>query len=105
MWARMSGLDRMFGSMDLLRSRMNKVFADFERAEGEGYGWTIAEGTPHTNLYDAGDRLQVRAEVPGMSKDDLTVKIQGKYLEISGIRKPDTPEGYKAHRLERRATR
>jgi HSP20 family protein len=36
-----------------------------------------------------------------LSSDDLNVKIQGNYLEISGTRKADTPEGYKAHRIER----
>ena len=36
-----------------------------------------------------------------MTPDDLKVKIQGNYLEISGSRKADTPEGYTAHRLER----
>jgi HSP20 family protein len=35
------------------------------------------------------------------SKDDLNIKIQGNYLEISGKRSVDTPDGYKVHRNER----
>jgi HSP20 family protein len=93
----------MFGAMDLFRSRMNGLLADFERFQGDGYGWTAApDGFPRTNLYDSGDHLEIRAEVPGMAKDDLNIKIQGNYLEISGTRKSDAPENYKVHRIERR---
>lgn len=103
MWTRVNDIDRLFGSMDLLRSRLNRLYSDFESYQEQGYGWPFTDGTPRTNLYEAGDRLEIKAEVPGMGKEDLTVRIQGKYLEISGTRKADTPAGYKAHRLERRA--
>ena len=103
MWTRLNDFDRMFGTMDLLRSRMNRLFTDFDRAYGEDYGWRVAEGTPRTNLYDNGDTFEIRAEVPGLAKEELKIKIQGNYLEISGKRKSDAPEGYKAHRVERGA--
>lgn len=104
MWTRVSDFDRMFGAMDLLRSRMNRVLTDFDRSYGGSYGWVVSEGTPRTNLYDAGNHFEIKAEVPGMTKDDLNIRIQGNYLEISGTRKSDAPEGYKAHRVERGAT-
>ena len=37
----------------------------------------------------------------GMSREDLQIKIQGNYLELSGNRQAGAPEGYKAHRVER----
>lgn len=101
MWTRGRDIDRMFGAMDLLRSRMNNLFTDFDRSYGNDYGWTVAAGTPRTNIHDAGDHLEVTAEVPGFRKDDITIKIQGNYLEISGVRASDSPEGYTAHRVER----
>jgi len=103
MWARVNDIDRMFGAMDLLRSRMNRLFTDFGRSYGEGYGWQIADGLPRTNLYDKGDEIKIMAEVPGLSKDELDIKIQGNYLELSGSRKSEVPEGYKFHRVERGA--
>lgn len=103
MWTRISDIDRMFGGMDLLRSRMNRLFTDLDRSYGNNYGWQVAEGAPRTNLYDAGNHLEIKAEVPGMTKDDLNIKVQGNYLEVSGTRKSDAPEGHKAHRVERRA--
>ena len=102
MWTRISDIDRMFGTMDLLRSRMNRLFTDFDRSYENDYGWQIAEGAPRTNLYDAGDHLEIKAEIPGMTKDDLNIKIQGNYLEVNGTRKSDAPEGHKAHRVERK---
>ncbi len=104
MWTGYNDFDRMFGAMDLLRSRMNRLFTDFDRSYGEGYGgWRLGGGSPRTNLYDNGDTFEIRAEVPGLSKEDLDIKIQGNYLEMSGTRKPDAPEGYKSHRVERGA--
>jgi len=103
MWARVNDIDRMFGAMDLLRSRMNRLFTDFGRSYGEGYGWQLADGLPRTNLYDNGDEIKIMAEVPGLSKDELDIKIQGNYLELNGSRKSEVPEGYKSHRVERGA--
>ena len=101
MWTRISDFDRMFGAMDLFRSRMNRLFTDFDKVYGNNYGWVVTDGTPRTNLYDAGDHFELKAEVPGMTKEDLNIRIQGNYLEVSGTRKSDVPEGYKAHRIER----
>lgn len=101
MWTRVNDIDRMFGAMDLLRSRMNRLFTDYDRSYGGEYGWNAADGTPRTNFYDNGDCFEIKAEVPGMAKDDINIKMQGNYLELSGTRKSDAPEGYKAHRVER----
>lgn len=101
MWTRSNDIDRMFGAMDLLRSRMNRVFPDFNRWYGDYEGWMTGRSFPLTNLYDQGDHLEIKAEVPGLGKEDLNIRIQGNYLEISGTRKSDAPEGYQAHRVER----
>ena len=101
MFTRMSDIDRMFGAMDLLRSRMDKIFSDIDRSYVMAPAFTPASNSPRTNLLENGDNFIVQAEVPGISKDDLNIKIQGNYLEISGKRTVDTPDGYKVHRNER----
>ena len=101
MWTRVNDFDRMFQAMDMLQSRLNGIFHNYERYRPALSTWSIAEAGPRTNLYDVGDRLEIRVEVPGIAKEDLNIKIQGNYLEISGTRKADTPDGYKAHRIER----
>jgi len=104
MWTRWNDIDRMFNAMDLLQSRMGRIFSDFEKSRLFPDAWIVGENTPRTNLYDVGDHLEIKAEVPGFAKDDLSIKIQGNYLEIGGTRKPDTPEGYCTHRMERATT-
>ncbi|NOX34743.1 MAG: Hsp20/alpha crystallin family protein [Deltaproteobacteria bacterium] len=101
MFTRMSDLDRMFGAMDLLRNRMDRIFGDFDYFYDCGPGLAVNGSLPRTNLYEDGDHFEVRAEVPGITKDNLNVKIQGNYLEISGTRAADSPDGFKVHRTER----
>jgi HSP20 family protein len=101
MFARVGDLDRMFDAMGLLRSRFDNIFNEFDRTAGYEPRWSVMGSYPRTNLYDRGDRFELVAEVPGLAKEDLDVKIQGNYLEINGKREIKAPEGYRAHRSER----
>jgi HSP20 family protein len=93
-------MDRFLGSMDLLRKRMNRIYNDLDRA-----GWRVAENTggyyPPTNLYEVANHFEMQAELPGFGKDDLNIKLQGNYLELSGEKNNETPAGHTAQRLER----
>ena len=104
MWTRVSDIDRMFDAMDLLRSKLNRVFTNYDGFYDRDSGWKVVNGSPQTNMYDNGDTVLVIAEVPGFSKEDLNIRIQGNYLELNGTRNPDIPRGYKAHRVERNTT-
>jgi len=104
MMTRWSDLNQVLGAMDLFRTRMNNVFSEFDRSHDIGQPWTGNGNYPRTNLADTGDNLEIVAEVPGVAREDLHVKIQGNYLEISGKRVADAPDGYTVHRTERKAT-
>ena len=99
MFTTVHDLDRMFGALDLFRNRMGGLFSDFDRSFVRG--WPQVESWPATNLYDAGENIELQAEVPGLSKEDLTINIQGNYLQIRGEQKSEAPEGYTVHRQER----
>ncbi len=101
MWTRVNDIDRMFTTIDLLRSRMNRMFTDPNGSYGENSGWRVVGSFPKTNMHDNGDSFKVIAEVPGVAKEDLNIRVQGNYLELSGTRRSEVPEGYKAHRVER----
>ncbi|WP_136798830.1 MULTISPECIES: Hsp20/alpha crystallin family protein [Desulfosediminicola] len=101
MWTRASDFDRMLGAMDLFRNRMNRLFSDFDRSYDKDFDWRPFEGGPLTNLSDTGGHLKLAVELPGILKEDITLRIQGNYVEISGEKKAELPKGYKAHRLER----
>jgi HSP20 family protein len=99
MFTRISDIDRLFGTMNLLQKKLDHLYSDFGKPSA--YRWELESAAPRTNLYEHGDRFELRAEVPGLEKDDLNVKIQGNYLEITGERSSDAPEGYKTHKTER----
>ena len=102
MWSRLSDVDWMFRTMDMFQNRISRLHPEYARLRAIPT-WDIVQSGPKTNLYDAGDHLEMMVEVPGIAKEDLSVKVQGNYLEISGSRKSDAPEGYTAHRVERTA--
>lgn len=104
MVTRWNDLNQVLGAMDLFRTRMNNVFNEFDRSYPSGVTWTGNGTFPRTNLADTGDNLELIAEVPGVTRKDLNVKIQGNYLEISGKCASDVPEGYTVHRTERKTT-
>ncbi|NOX25769.1 MAG: Hsp20/alpha crystallin family protein [Deltaproteobacteria bacterium] len=100
MWTRIADVHRMFEDMDLLQSRMSRFFGDYDRVPGYGGVFTGGE-LPLTNFYDTGDHFELKVELPGLAREDLTIKIQGNYLEISGRREAGALEGYTVHRSER----
>lgn len=100
MWTQV--INRRPSNIDVFRSQMNRLFSDFDTVYAD-FAQT-GETIPYTTMHDTGDQFVLQAEVPDMSKDDIQIKIQGNYLEISGNRKTEVPEGYKAHRTERSAS-
>jgi HSP20 family protein len=105
MTTRWQDIHQLLGAMDLFRNQMNSMFNDFDRSYSAGRGWIGRDGYPRTNLSDTGDNLELVAEVPGVAKEDLNLKIQGNYLEISGARSAGNPEGYTLHRSERNSAK
>lgn len=101
MFRRLSEIDSLFGSMNRLRSRLNNLYSDFDTPYGLDYNWSTEENMPKICFYEDTDNFRITAEVPGIAKKELHLKIQGNYLEISGNRDSDAPEGYKIHRTER----
>ncbi|NDY70877.1 Hsp20/alpha crystallin family protein [Desulfobacter hydrogenophilus] len=99
MFTRFGDIDRLFGTMNLLQRKLDNLYGAYGRPSG--YKWELESAVPKTNLYEHGDNFEIKAEVPGLEKNNLNVKIQGNYLEISGERRSDAPEGYKTHKTER----
>lgn len=104
MWTRIRDFDRMFQVMDLFNNRFNTLYENYEHPRLTAGTWGVTEAGPRTNMYDTGDNLEIRVEVPGIKREDLNIKLQGNYLEIRGARKTEQPEGYTSHRVERGAT-
>jgi len=64
---------------------------------------TTSRGTgPSINLFQDGDSVVLMAELPGMKKEDIELKIKSDLFTISGERKSQYPEKASFHRIERK---
>jgi HSP20 family protein len=77
---------------------MRRMQDDFDRIFGFGgsrspaFGGERIDWSPAVEAFQRGNELVVRAEVPGLSPEDLTVEIGDDALTISGERKIDREE-------------
>jgi HSP20 family protein len=83
-----------FAMMRRLQDDFDRLFGGF----GAGHGWApIAERqrmdwTPAIEAFQRGNEFVVRADVPGLSREDLTVEVGDDALTIRGERKYDHEE-------------
>jgi HSP20 family protein len=100
-----SDVDDAFSAMSQLKTYMDRVFEDAfgGRAADGGNPPFFARTWPRANLIDAGAKLILTAEVPGLSEKDIKLSLNQEVLTMSGERKVEAPEGYSAHRQERAA--
>ena len=80
-----------FEQLSNLREEINRLF---ETPLGDGgnqsefFGWA-----PSVDLYEDRDHLVVKAELPGMKKEEIEISLHEGSLIISGERKAETEEG------------
>lgn len=48
-----------------------------------------AEITPHVDIYTVGNEVVMKAELPGMKREDITVSVVDNHLTISGEKKSE----------------
>ena len=89
-----------FRELTTLQNRMNRLFGDtlsHEAAENSYRSWM-----PAVDIFERGDDLVLRAELPGVNKDELDLRVEGNVLTLHRERKRDdsvSEESY--HRVER----
>lgn len=92
----MDDMDRLFENFGLGRSlglspwRAIDDLADLTRGGLTGRGTAL--WVPPLEVFERGDQLVVRAELPGVSKDDVNVEIENGVLTVSGERRQDFEE-------------
>jgi len=103
MFGYIGDLDRTLAFMDSLRRQMDRTVESYERggrqAPSEGGGY------PPINLYDTGSGFLVKAEVPGLTEEDINLTVNRDVVTLCGELGTDAPEGYSVHRRERAALR
>lgn len=84
-----------------LQVQLNRLFEPFARfATGEE---ELVSGTwvPPVDVAETQEKIVVRAEVPGMKQEDISIEFENGLLTIKGERKLEKSEGVTWHRVER----
>lgn len=90
--------------LDTLQSDVNRLFDSFfgRRGEPGGAAQVRRRWVPAMDLVETDDSLILRADLPGLGRDDVEVEVKDGVLTVSGERRAeheDKREGY--HRVER----
>ena len=85
-----------------LQNEMNRLFNTVFDTPPPGNGQTMRRWMPAMDLVESGDHFVLRADLPGMSEEDVNIELEDSTLTISGERKTEheeSQEGY--YRVER----
>ncbi len=86
--------------VDTLQSEVNRLFDTF--FGGRPGDAAVRRWVPAMDLTETDDHLVLRADLPGLDRDDVNIEVKDGVLTVSGERKAeheDREEGY--HRVER----
>ncbi len=91
----------------VLQNRLNSIFQEFARPAGD-----LSEGSeslamgnfvPAVDVYEDAQKLVLKLEVPGIRREDLDIRVEGRTLTVKGERKFESTEKEENfHRIERR---
>lgn len=97
----MNSLMRHTPTFSSLRREIDRLFDDMVRT-GDGDGTQSALWAPRTDISETEDHYTLRMDMPGLSKKDLNIELQGDTLTVSGERKSEHEENKENfHRVER----
>jgi HSP20 family protein len=87
-----------------LQNEMNRLFNTFfdAPAPGNGGGGALRRWVPAMDLVETDDHFVLRADLPGLSEEDVSIELEDNVLTVSGERKAEREEkkeGY--YRVER----
>ncbi len=91
-----------FRELEDVSNRLNRVFGrPLSRMEPNEM-FTVADWTPSADISETETAYLIKAEIPGVNKEDVKVTIQDGMLTIQGERKMEKEEkDKKFHRIER----
>jgi len=76
-----------FGHMMSVRDEMNHLFhGGFGQVRGNGDTGMTGTWEPPVNIYETDDALVLQVELPGVSKDEVSVELHEHTLTLSGER-------------------
>jgi HSP20 family protein len=91
------------GNLQSFQHEMNRMFNEFFRGgNGEEAGSGLGSWTPAVDIHETDHGFVIKAELPGVSKDDVSVDVHQNTLTLRGQRKHEAEvKQDKYHRVER----
>jgi HSP20 family protein len=90
-----------FGRLSELRNEIDRLF-ESPLSELTGTSQLLSGWTPALDVYEEKDSFVVKAELPGMKKEEIEVSFHDGSLSLSGERKSETKhEDAEVYRAER----
>jgi HSP20 family protein len=91
-----------FRHLSSLRDEIDRLFESPLNALTNTSQQFLSGWLPSIDLYEERDHLILKAELPGMKKEDIDISLHGDVLTLSGERKEDTKfENAQTYRTER----
>jgi HSP20 family protein len=92
-----------FRHLSMLRDEIDRLFDTPLNALTGSSQQFLSGWLPAVDLFEERDHLVLRAELPGMNKEDIDISLHGDVLTLSGERKEDAKfekaETYRAERF------
>jgi len=76
----------------VLQNRLNSIFHDFARPEAGSESLAMGNFIPAVDVYEDAQKLVLKLEVPGVRKEDLDIRVEGRTLTVKGERKFEAEE-------------
>jgi HSP20 family protein len=93
---------RPFRDLVSIQDEMNRLFEDFFGHTPVRSGWTEGVWNPTVDISEDKDNVIIKAEMPGLRKDDVKISVQDNVLILKGDKKQEKEEKDKNyHRIER----
>ncbi len=76
-----------FDGFDNLQKDISNFFKPVSKLIGRDNGLFESEWSPSIDVYDSDNELMVKADIPGLKKEDIDVSIEDDILTIKGEKK------------------
>ena len=92
-----------FRDLVTTQDRFNQLFNDtFARAFGDQHDAAQQAWVPAVDIYETGDNLVLKAELPGINPEDVEIRVEDNTLYLKGERKFEKEvKEENLHRVER----
>jgi HSP20 family protein len=87
---------RGVNDVTVLQNRLNSIFQDFARPQSDlqptSENLTMGNFVPAVDVYEDAQKLALKLEIPGIRREDLDIRVEGRNLIVTGERKFESEE-------------